>query len=98
MNERRTIIKFAAHEITNARRFGAGIGTGLNPKTTKLYDHSFTSALSVFYWLLLPEYFACQGWMAAVVLPTSPTENRNQATLKPTEQVIITQLHLLKSE
>ena len=27
--------------------------------------------------------------MAAVVLPTSPTENRNRVSLKPTERVII---------
>ena len=31
---------------------------------------------------------SCQGWMAAAVLPTVPTKNRNQASLKPTEGVI----------
>ena len=37
------------------------------------------------YWKLLPEYTTCVGWMVAVVLPTSPTENQNEASLKPTE-------------
>ena len=34
---------------------------------------------------LLPEYTTCLGWMAAVILPTSPMENRNRASLKATE-------------
>ena len=40
-----------------------------------------------FYWRLQPEYTTCLGWRAAVVLPSSPTENRNQASLKPIERV-----------
>ena len=41
-----------------------------------------------FYWKLLSEFTTCPGWMAAVVLPTSPAEYQNQAWLKPTERVI----------
>ena len=40
-----------------------------------------------FYWKLLPEYTTCLGWMAAVVLPTGPRENRIQPSLKPNEEV-----------
>ena len=32
---------------------------------------------------------ATLGWKAAVLLPTSPMENRNQASLEPTERVIV---------
>ena len=42
-----------------------------------------------YYWKLLPEYTTCLGWMTALVPPTSPKENRNQESLKPTEQVIV---------
>ena len=45
--------------------------------------------IECFYWKLLPEYTTCLGWMAEVILPTSTTENRNQASLKPTARVII---------
>ena len=30
--------------------------------------------------MLLPEYTTCLGWLADVVLPTIPTENRNHAS------------------
>ena len=42
-------------------------------------------------WLLFVlEYNTTRlGWMAAVVLPTSPTENQSQASLKPTQRARI---------
>ena len=60
--------------------------------STELFDHSFMSV----WWLLLLEVAAllpkdttCLGWTAAVVFPSSPRENQNQAALKPAERVII---------
>ena len=58
-------------------------------ESTELYDHSFMSFGGSFYWKLLPKYTTCLGWTAAVVLPNSPTENQNRASLIPSERVII---------
>ena len=46
--------------------------------------HSFQFG-DFFYWRLLQEYTTCLVWMAAVVLPISPTENQNKVSLNPTE-------------
>ena len=35
------------------------------------------------------KYATCLGWRAAGVLPTSTSENRNQASLKPSERVMV---------
>ena len=45
--------------------------------------------MDCFYQKLLPEIATCLGWKVGVVLPTSPVENQNQASLKPTERAII---------
>ena len=42
-----------------------------------------------FYWKLPPECTTCLGQMAAAVQPNSPMEYRYQASLKPSERVII---------
>ena len=39
------------------------------------------------YWKLLLEHATCLSWMAAEVLPTSPMENQDHVSLKPTEPV-----------
>ena len=43
--------------------------------------------VTIFTWRLLLEYATFLRLMAAVVLPTSPTENQNQRSLKLTERV-----------
>ena len=42
-----------------------------------------------FYRKLQPEYITYLGWMAAVALPTNPSENQNHLSLKPTERAIL---------
>ena len=62
----------------------------LHPNT-ELYDHLVMLVWWLFfsgscYWRYVTYLL---GWMAAAVLPTSPMENWNKASLKPTDWVII---------
>ena len=59
-------------------------GTGITSNDSRYSALWLLVVWWLFCWMLLPESTTCPGRMATVVLPTSPTENRNKESLKPT--------------
>ena len=59
------------------------------PSKQAVQGFTITRFGDCFYWKLLPEYTIGLGQKTAVVLPTRPTENRNQASPTPTDRVIL---------